>query len=337
MKHSLGRLLFPAAFAAAIAAPLPGAEPGAPFLTVLPSVRADALGGTGVAALGADAVGMNPALAVPMRGDHQVATSWSRPWEGTVHGHVAWAGALGKNRLGVGAAVTYFSSAGEQSLDIYGTPVGGDTSARDAAATFTLSHRLANKVRIGAAGKLFQSTLAGTRSALSGAADLGIGFPYKDFVVSLSANNLGPGQKFLDQRDPLPGFLRADASWRRGPLLIAGGVQRDLARDQSRLGGGTEYNVGPLALRVGYNARIGGPSDRSAGDGLRGLAAGMGVAVGDLLRVDYALKENASDLGWVHRLGVTWHVGAPTPSARRPVAPPRRSVPRVRGIRKRAP
>ena len=120
-------------------------------------------------------------------------------------------------------------------------------------------------------------------------------------ALGVSVVNIGPGMKFLNQRDPLPLTLAVGAAYRLGGVFnLALDVRREVNDKRTEIGIGTEYAVlSSLSLRVGYASQ----SARTSGSG---GGAGLGINT-RRFRADYTFTP-FGQLGNVQRvsLGARW-------------------------------
>lgn len=293
---------------------LSAADPGAAFLGGDHSIRSVALGGVSAAAQGAQALGSNPALLFPPTGKSELYASFTQLWEETSDGHLAFASALSPKRAW-GLSATFRDEGKTRHRDEGGLPTGTQTATHHETAAGAFSWKVWRGARVGVAGNIYQSTLAGESSDVSWAVDTGLSFQARKILYSLSVNHLGPGIKYIEQRDPLPSLLQLDASWDPGPLSVLAGYHRSLSGSGARGAMGIEYRVRTLALRAGLHA----DNQSSTNQLVDHLTTGFGLQLGKSIRMDYAYKQSAPDWGPAHSFALTWSWGE-TP---RPPAPPK--------------
>lgn len=306
--------LFSALFLFASPLPLLAKSPGATFLNANSSIRAEALGGISTGAEGAEAIGSNPALLSSLGTKSELYASFSQPWEDTTDGHLSFASALNRRQTW-GLSATFISAGETTSRDEWGQPTGGHTATHHEIGAGAFSWELKPGWHGGLTGNLYQSTLAGESSGVSWAMDAGLSGQIKQVLISASVNHLGPGIKYIDQRDPLPSVLQLDGSWTPGPLSVMAGYHRSLAGSGSLGAVGVEYRWRALALRAGLHAQWGGPDDlalasqTTANQLLDNLTTGFGLRLGKSLRMDYAFQQSAPEWGPAHALALTWSWG----------------------------
>ena len=127
-----------------------------------------------------------------------------------------------------------------------------------------------------------------------------------DGRFGFSVLNVGPGMRYLSQRDPLPLTLSAGTAYRLGGVLqLALDVRQEVHDKRTSVGFGTEYSVLPaLSLRAGYASAM---AQETGGSGpLNGLGGGVGLKMGSW-RADYTFTPFGT-LGNVQRisLGARW-------------------------------
>lgn len=293
-----------AALLAPSAKPCSALESGAEFLRIDTDARAGGMASAGAASsFGVNALGYNPAGLAAMRGG-ELAFSHTQWLPGSTHDFIgaglplraggAWKAAVGVTRLSNGAMAGRADDRG----------AAGEFSAYDQSVALGAAGSY-GRWSAGGAVKYIQSGIAGTRAA-TWAVDLGArralrGLPA---TVGVSVQNLGPGLKYISQRDPLPLSAAAGVSF----LPLAGfslalDARRYVYDRETVFSVGSEYrlfgeagSVSALALRGG----LGGARSGSGG-GLGGLwSAGAGIRLFDL-NVDYALAPYR-DLGSTHRV-----------------------------------
>jgi hypothetical protein len=163
---------------------------------------------------------------------------------------------------------------------------------------------------LGISGKYIRSTLAQTYSASTVAGDIGylIRIPDAGIGVGFSLLNLGPGMRFVSERDPLPVSARAgfsysprlpDSSQPGSQALIFCADSEYLPQERVwRANMGGEYTMWRT-----FSTRLGYQFNRD----LMGLTFGFGVQWRGI-HIDYAwaLSEAVSD---IHRFGLTYRFG----------------------------
>lgn len=165
-----------------------------------------------------------------------------------------------------------------------------------------------SRYRAGAGVKLVTEDLH-ERQGWGAGADLGFMMQVLDDLnVGVAARHLGT-MSFGSGAEWLPGEIGAGANYGRGGFTGALDVVVPFDNYPNiRLG--VEYApVKELALRAGYRT---GPQDLKRLGALSGLAAGLGVSLGDV-GIDYAFAPYG-ELGMVHRVGLRAAFHAPAPA-----------------------
>jgi hypothetical protein len=277
-------------------------ESGAEFLRIDTDARAGAMASAGAAsATGISAMAYNPAGIAAM-GKGEGTISHSTWYLGSAHDFVGaglklpgasgWRAGLSFNRL----------SSGDIESRNADRSRGGGYTAYDQAVSLGLARQY-GAYSVGGAVKYIESSIAGVKGS-GYAVDLGLkrglrGIPAS---VGLSVQNLGPGIKYLEQRDQLPLSVSAGIMF----MPIAGvmlnfDAKRYVYDKYTAYSLGTEYALfgGPdslsgLALRGGLT---GGSNVQSAA-GAFTAGAGIRLLNADL---DYAMSPEGK-LGSVQRI-----------------------------------
>jgi hypothetical protein len=293
-------------------------DPGAAFLTLPHSVRSEGAGGSAGLALGAEALGLNPALISPDSSQGQLYTSFAQLWEDTAYAHLAGAWRVGKRNTGLGIALSTVKTDGNSDRNAQGTVTGTTSDSQDTTALVGMSFQPSVPWRVGGTMRLFRSEIGNYQSNTAWSTDWGAAWSAQKALLSFSINHLGPGQQFINQRDPLPTVFRADGSWTTRNFTWVLGANQEITAARTRLSGGVEYRWGPLALRSGLNTHWGGveesTDDSLTEEWLSGFSAGVGFRAGKNWRVDYAVRQPSSHFDVVHRASLSWLWGpAPQP------------------------
>lgn len=298
-------------------------SPGASFLKPNPSVRSQGLGDVSLGGEGAQAVGLNPARVAPISAKAEMDTSFFRTWEDSNNARVSYARNLDHRRAwGISVAVAHSGSS--ESTDIYGQPTGQTPSSQNAVLTAALARELKKGVRLGAAGRVFQSSLANKKSNCGWSVDVGASGQLDPFMLSVSVHQLGPGIRYVSQRDPLPSSLNIGLVWNTGPVSWLGGYDTGLNWEETTGSLAMEYQLKIIALRAGIKNRLGGKEDfaQASASGVDGLldntTLGFGLALPGNLKLDYAFSQKSADWGPTHSVAMTWSWGI------RPVPKPKK-------------
>ena len=277
-------------------------ESGAEFLRIDTDARAGAMSSVGAASsMGISAMTYNPAGIVSMdRGE--AALSHSAWYLGSSHDFAGAGFALpGNGGWKLGLSYTRLSS-GEIEGRSASRGLSGGFEAYDQSAGVALARRY-GAYSFGGTVKYIESSIAGIKGS-GYAVDLGMkrGFKSVPVAFGLSVQNLGPGIRYISQREKLP--LNVSAGIMFMPLqgftlnLDAKTYVYDRTTTFSL---GTEYalfggpdSVSGLCLRGGLNA--GGESRSAAG----AFTAGAGVRLMNM-DLDYAMSPQG-DLGGTQRI-----------------------------------
>lgn len=257
----------------------------ASFLKIDPSARAAALGGAFTAVAGDPAnIGYNPA---------GIAASEYGKFSFT---HNEWIGGLrleslyvtkniGKT-LTLGVGLNYLLSDSISRTDSTGIMTGGDFTASDGVAAFSIANRFTSNFMAGINAKYIRQTVD-TYSGSALAFDGGVLWRYRRFNIGASVSNIGGKMKLYEQSSPLPltyAFGFTATPWRH--LMLS--IQADKQNDASlAFRAGTEiafdnvlFEDSAFALRAGYRSNA--PENGGAG-----LSLGAGLKLRSL-SLDYA-------------------------------------------------
>lgn len=120
-------------------------------------------------------------------------------------------------------------------------------------------------------------------------------------LLALVVQNVGPDITFESQKEPLPLTFRVGSSYTFHAVdgNVTGTIAFDLVKpryEEQYVSVGSELELRKfLALRIGYCGQSSRPGD--------GLSAGIGIALMERLRLDYAWS-SYGDLGSFHRLSL---------------------------------
>lgn len=299
---------------------------GASFLSIDPSPRSFALGMTNaISSLGVEAIGSNPANLLATSSRYSFFTSYASMLDSSMYESVAmsWRGqapVFGPASFGV--SYTRLDSGSIAGADASGNPGGSSFSASDQALTLGGATEIWNGLTAGVDIKAIHSAIAGFNSNIVPALDAGVGYRVGargPFALAASVTNVGGRIKFLSQSDPIPNTFNLAAAAPVGPVAFVLQATRLIADQQSRLGLGVEYGIGPVAFRVGYllQSEAGNLAlqDSSTFSKIAqgGLSGGVGVRV-SFLSFDYGVSQQAVDYGVTHRVALTARWGGGTGS-----------------------
>ncbi len=183
----------------------------------------------------------------------------------------------------------------------------GNVSAYSYVLNGSVARQLTPRLSLGGSLQVIRQTLA-SDSAGTVAGNVGALYTLPkhylsgNYTLGLSVLNLGPGLKFVDERDPLPRKIKMGAAASRlygKPVTLTGDIT--MPNDNSTFVSlGSEYWFKEvLALRLGYA----GSNDEG-----RGIRLGFGINWHDF-SFDYAYG-GFGDFGATHRIGFTYRFGA---------------------------
>ena len=305
------------------ATPCLGQTSGAAFLMIPSSPRAYSLGQSeAISALGAQAIGANPANMGLMKHDYELFTSFAATIGGAQYGH--FAAAFSTPNLGpvnsLGLAVTRLQIGGLQGADASGSYTGTSFGASDTALAFAASGSLTQDLRFGVTAKGIQSQISSYSSNWALAGDAGLTYTFSQFSkplsIGLSVINVGQGLKFAGQTDPLPTSINAGVAAPLGPVMAVFEINHWIYNEVTEAGLGVEYALGPVAFRAGYLAQNAPQQNLALKDqsvtaqALGGLTFGLGVNAGPV-QLDYSVAQQAVDYGMTQRVGLTIKWGKP--------------------------
>lgn len=204
-----------------------------------------------------------------------------------------------------GASMSYLGYGDIAGYDNTGASI-GNQDANAYILSGAVARRIGNRLSLGVTGSLLRQKLAdeaaGTFAFNAGAIyDLPFNFFSTQYRAGLSVQNLGPGLKFVSERDPLPRKIKmglAAVSVHQWPLNLTFDVTMPNDND-TYIGIGSEYWFKQLiALRLGYA----GSNDEG-----QGLRLGVGLKLRGII-FDYAYG-SFGDFGATHRIGVSLRFG----------------------------
>lgn len=263
--------------AASFVAPVAGAPTGAAFLTLNPSARLAGLETAGVGVVNdAASLFINPA-GLPLAGAHNVMASHTELFLGS---NLDALGYAQQTTAGVfGASALYLSRPSIETRDENRDVTGSLTSA-DTAVGLSYASRLGARLRGGLTVKDINQRI-GPVSANSVAVDLGAQMDLlpRRLTAGLSVSNLGPGLKFVSERDALPSALSLGLGYSAGPLLLVADGSAPLNGGRGSVSAGVEVAaLSFLSVRGGYQLSF----DKTTDGGASGLSrfAGFGMGLG---------------------------------------------------------
>jgi hypothetical protein len=294
------RRLFPI-FIILLASAARSAETAA-YLDIGVGARAVGMGGAYTAlADDAHAVYWNPAGLARLE-KREAGASHAELSNSTRHDFLAYAHPT--SQAVFAGAFTYLSQGKIEGRDTLGNRTGG-FDASDAAVAFAAG-RKADLADLGVSVKYLRSHIASTE-AQGLAVDAGLkrelAIARGKVVLGAALRNLGPGLKYVDQRNDLPLRLALGAAYRfeKGHALAV--ELQNGPRGAGTNGGiGGEYKAHEgVFLRLGYTSKSAAVAG-SGFDAARGLTLGVGLRK-ERFSLDYAAQA-AGELGNVHRFSL---------------------------------
>ncbi|MBU2529034.1 PorV/PorQ family protein [bacterium] len=172
-------------------------------------------------------------------------------------------------------------------------------TARQTAATLSLGGRIKTNMAVGTSLKLIQEKIENENSS-GWAVDFGIINQIDEYRFAVSAQNLGPKIKFIDEKEEIPTLFKFGIARQLENLTIAFDVNVLLNSSLYNCFG-VEYKLNNmLSLRAGYQM------DEDYDSNI-GLTAGLGVLLGDY-RLDYAYMP-FGEIGITHRISIIYSFG----------------------------
>jgi hypothetical protein len=209
------------------------------------------------------------------------------------------------DNISFGASMSYLGFGEIAGYNNVGESI-GDQKANSYIVTGGLASQVMDGLSLGLAGSFLRETLADT-SASTFAGNAGAIYSFQrhplggDYRLGASVLNLGPGLKYISERDPLPRKIKLGAAAmhiKEWPMNFT--LDLTLPNDNDTFVSlGSEYWFKQLlALRLGYT----GSNDEG-----RGLRLGVGLKMRGLL-FDYAYG-GFGDFGATHRIGLSLRFG----------------------------
>jgi len=296
---------------------------GATFLSITPSVRAYGLGmASGITALGAEAIDSNVANLGVMPQRFDVFTSYAALMNNTQYEHIATSFVPAFSFPAIdtlGFSFTRLETSGIPGADAQGNVTDSSYGSGNNAIAISGSGAVTSDLRLGLTAKVVQLQIANYSSNLAPAGDVGMTYTFSNFdrpvSIGASLTNAGSGVKFIQQTDRLPTAANVGAALPLGPVMVVFEVNRLIYEQETQIGTGAEYTIGPVSFRAGYVVqRQSGNLDLQDTRGTAerifasGLTAGLGIKFGSA-KFDYAFSNQAVDLGMTQRIALSFEWG----------------------------
>ncbi|MHB9154565.1 MAG: PorV/PorQ family protein [Endomicrobiales bacterium] len=282
----------------------PAGNASAAFLRLGIGARNTAMGETGAAEAGANAVNWNPA-GLTRAEKSEVSFMYAQWLEGIRFQNISFASPRKGGAVGISA--TYLGVPSTDKYDNTGLKLGDSYQASDLSVSVAYA-RVMNTLPLGVNVKFVSSQIDGS-SASALALDAGLllnsalHLQSENITVGLAVQNLGTGMKFNRESFSLPLNLRLGGTYVPKPgITLALDFNKPLDSDLA-VNAGAEYTFAvsegaSLAGRAGYRTNTKGQG------GLAGLTAGVGVMFGQL-GFDYAFVPYG-DLDSTHRVSLNY-------------------------------
>lgn len=281
----------------------PAANTGANFLKIGVGARAIGMGSAYTAvADDATAIYWNPA-GLSRLSKRELSFMHSEWLLGTKYDFMGYAHPAPWGVVGLG--ITRLSVGGLEGRNSAREVTGGFSTA-DTAYIIGFGRPLSPQSSFGVNFKYLTSQL-GSDSASTFALDLGVTHKLDGRPVSLgvSVQNIGPGMKFISQRDPLPLSLAVGGMYQMSGVGVALDLKYEPYDHKLSVGVGTEYTVfSILSLRTGYASNVAQAvgNQKSERSFLSGLGGGFGLKMGNYT-ADYVFTP-FGNLGNVQRISL---------------------------------
>ena len=131
----------------------------------------------------------------------------------------------------------------------------GEYSAYDAAVSLAFARSLNSQIGYGLSAKYIAQKID-TENGSTFAFDIGLIYDFRrdnSLKIALAIQNIGPGVKFIDEKDKLPLNIKLSSAYLKENYALGIGLDREIDSDVI-FGLGGEYVIKKtLALRAGYN------------------------------------------------------------------------------------
>ncbi|MDD5492191.1 MAG: PorV/PorQ family protein [bacterium] len=272
---------------------------GAQFLRLGAGARPVAMGGA-YTAISDDVNGPQYNAAGIAWAKHKEAiASYIDYLEGITYGYIGYIQPL-QNGSALGMALAYLNSGSIDQTDLAGTSI-GTFSSTQSLLLLTYAKTMGPKMSWGTNLKMFQQKIENEK-ANGYAFDFGAIYKlWPRLAFGLNVQNLGPGVKFVQEKDPLPLTIKAGVAYIFvEDMLTLSTDAKYQPKEDSKINEnvGLEYWVNQnLALRVGYDT-----ANISDIENFNGITAGLGFQVAGF-NLHYAWMPYGI-LGDTHRISV---------------------------------
>lgn len=272
---------------------------GAQFLRLGAGARPVAMGGA-YTAIADDASGPQYNPAGIARAQHKEAiASYIDYLEGISYGYIGYIHPF-QNGSALGLALAYLDSGAIDQTDLAGSAI-GTFSSTQSLLLLTYARTIGSKISLGTNFKVFQQKIE-QEKANGYALDFGASYKlWPRFSVGVNVQNLGPGVKFVQEKDPLPLTVKAGVAYIfiEDKLTLSSDAKYQ-PKEDSKISEnvGLEYWVNQnLALRIGYDT-----ANLSDIENFNGITAGLGFQIAGF-NLHYAWMPYGI-LGDTHRISV---------------------------------
>jgi hypothetical protein len=272
---------------------------GAQFLRLGAGARPVAMGGA-YTAIADDVNGPQyNAAGIAWARHKEAVASYIDYLEGISYSYIGYIHPL-KNGSALGLALAYLNSGSIDQTDLAGSTI-GTFSSTQSLLLLTYARTMGTKISWGTNLKVFQQKIE-EEKANGYALDLGAIYKFwPRLSFGINVQNLGPGVKFVQEKDPLPLTVKAGAAYIfKEDVLTLSTDAKYQPKEKSKVSEnvGLEYWVNQnLALRVGYDT-----ANISDIENFNGMTAGLGFQVSGF-NLHYAWMPYGI-LGDTHRISV---------------------------------
>lgn len=276
---------------------------GAQFLKLGAGARVAAMGDVfGAVADDSSAIYWNPAGLNQLK--KKSVSIMHSMWVGDIaYDWVSYAQPTSFGAFGVG--IQYLSYGTLKGMDETGLAL-SNFSPSDFAGNISYANKI-GEVGVGLNVKYISCKIKESATAYAG--DIGLMYKMMEdkLALGLAVQNIGTKLKFIDEEEQLPMNIKIGTAYKISDNWLVA-VDANSPNDNAiNIGAGTEYNYKlkddfMLSGRAGYNTKT------KDIDGLKGIAAGLGVGYKDLM-FDYAFVP-FGDLGNTHKISCEFKFGS---------------------------